>query len=70
MGVARRKQERRLEMFEDTYTMWTERRLTQAVAAARTGEFSIGAFGEYYFGTDSRHIADGAASGRRGRYGR
>ena len=33
MGVAQRKQDRRLEVFEDTYAMWTERRLTQAQAA-------------------------------------
>ena len=37
MGVARRKQDRRLEVFEDLYTMWTERRLTQAQAAAALG---------------------------------
>ena len=37
MGVAKRKQERRLEVFEDTYTMWTESRLTQAQAAELPG---------------------------------
>ena len=37
MGVARRKQDRRLAVFEDTYSMWTERRLTQAQAAEVLG---------------------------------
>ena len=33
MGVARRKQKRRLEVFEETYAMWPERCLTQAQVA-------------------------------------
>ena len=37
MGVAQQKQDRRLEVFEDLYTMWTERCLTQAQAAAALG---------------------------------
>ena len=37
MGVARQQENRRLEVFEDTYTMWTERRLTQAQAAEVLG---------------------------------
>ena len=37
MGVAQQKQDRRLEVFEDLYTMWTERSLTQAQAAAALG---------------------------------
>ncbi len=38
MGVAKQKQDRRLEVFEDAYTMWTERRLTQAQAQAQAAE--------------------------------
>ena len=37
MGVAKRKQDRRLEVFGDTYAMWTEKRLTQAQAAEVLG---------------------------------
>ena len=33
MGLAKRREDRRLMLFEDTYSMWTERRLTQAQAA-------------------------------------
>ena len=37
MGLAKRKEDRRLMLFEDTYSMWTERRLTQAQAAELLG---------------------------------
>ncbi len=37
MGLAKRREERRLMLFEDTYSMWTERRLTQAQAAELLG---------------------------------
>ncbi len=37
MIVAQRQQDRRLEVFEDTYTMWSERLLTQAQAAEMLG---------------------------------
>ena len=37
MGVAKRKRDRRLEVFEDTHAMWTEKRLTQARAAELPG---------------------------------
>ena len=37
MGLANRSQERRLMLFEDAYSMWTERRLTQGQAAELLG---------------------------------
>lgn len=37
MGLAKRREDRRLMLFEDTYSMWTERRLTQAQAAELLG---------------------------------
>ena len=37
MGVAKRRQDRRFEVFNDAYTMWTESRLTQAQAAELLG---------------------------------
>ena len=37
MGLAKRREDRRLMLFEDTYSMWTERRLTQAQAAELPG---------------------------------
>ena len=37
MGLAKRREDRRLMLFEDTYSTWTERRLTQARAAKLPG---------------------------------
>ena len=37
MGLAKRREDRRLMLFEDTYSMWAERRLTQAQAAELLG---------------------------------
>ena len=37
MGVAKRKEDRRLMMFEDAHSMWTEGRLTQEQAAELLG---------------------------------
>ena len=39
MGLAKRREDRRLMLmlFEDTYSMWMERRLTQAQAAELLG---------------------------------
>ena len=37
MGLAKQREDRRLMLFEDTYSMWTERRLTQAQAAEMLG---------------------------------
>ena len=33
MGIVQVNQDRRMAVFEDTYALWTERRLTQAEAA-------------------------------------
>ena len=37
MGVAKRAEDRRLMVFEDAYSMWTERRLTQEQVAELLG---------------------------------
>ena len=37
MGLAKKREDRRLMLFADTYSMWTERRLTQAQAAEVLG---------------------------------
>ena len=39
MGLAKRREDRRLMLFEDTYSMWTERRLTQAHHVDSVGEW-------------------------------
>lgn len=37
MGLAKRSQERRLMLFSEAYSMWTEKRLTQGQAAELLG---------------------------------